>query len=431
MFRFSKTHYASEALGLGEGSRVRLAGWIFRKRELGGVIFIVLRDSTGSIQVVVREPEIGPSQLRSAREAGLESSIIVEGVIRKDPRAPGGTEVLANSLEVVGESDNYPIRKGAGEEFLLDNRHLHLRSRSMWAILRIRAEALRAAREWFDSNGFTSVEAPSIVGAAVEGGATLFEINYFGKKAYLTQSSQFYLEAAIFSLENVYTIQPSFRAEKSRTRRHLTEFWHVEAEMAWADLNGVMEVVEGLVGHMASAVAERGAEELEILGRRFDPPDTPFPRISYDEAVDIAKRKGVDIEWGDDLSTEAERAVSLEFDSPVFVHRYPKSAKAFYHRPDPSRPEVVLCVDLLAPEGIGEIVGGGQRIHDYDLLVQRIREEGLNVEDYKWYLDLRKYGSVPHGGFGLGLERTVRWIAGLPHIRAAVPFPRTITRVTP
>ncbi|RLG46747.1 MAG: asparagine--tRNA ligase, partial [Thermoproteota archaeon] len=240
-----------------------------------------------------------------------------------------------------------------------------------------------------------------------------------------------YLEALIYAFENVYTIQPSFRAEKSRTRRHLTEFWHVEAEMAWCDLGGVMDVVEGLVHHMAEKVAEECQEELEILGRRFEPPPRPFPRISYDEAVEIARRKGVDIEWGDDFGTEAERAVSTEFDAPVFVHRYPKRAKAFYHMPDPERPEVVLCVDLLAPEGIGEIVGGGQRIHEEDLLLRRIREEGLNPKDYSWYVDLRRYGSVPHGGFGLGLERTVRWFAGLPHVRDAIPFPRTVTRLFP
>jgi asparaginyl-tRNA synthetase len=432
MWKFNaKTHYIAELRGLEEGENVRLAGWVQRKSELGGIVFIRMRDATGSVQVVLREGNLSEQELTAARGAGIEASIIVEGSLRRDPRAPGGLEVIASKFILVGDSKDFPIKPGVGEEFLLDNRHLHIRTTRMRNALMIRMEVMRATEEWFVKNGFVRVEAPTFVGAAVEGGATLFEVPYFGKKAYLTQSSQFYLEAAIFSFENVYTIQPSFRAEKSRTRRHLTEFWHAEAEMAWADLNGMMDVVESLVKYIVEKVVERASDKLEALGRRMEAIEGRFPRITYDEALELAKRKGAEIEWGEDFGTEVERLISLEFDLPVFVTHYPKKAKAFYHKQDPKRPEVVLCADLLAPEGIGEIVGGGQRIESENELISRIVEEGLNPEDYKWYLDLRRYGSVPHSGFGLGIERTIRWIAGLPHIRDAIPFPRTPVRLYP
>jgi len=432
MWKFNaKTHYIAELKGLDEGEHVRLAGWVQRKSELGGIVFIRMRDATGSVQVVLREENLSEQELIDARGAGIEASIIVEGSLRRDPRAPGGLEVIASKFILVGDSKDFPIKPGVGEEFLLDNRHLQIRTTKMRNALMIRMEVMRAAEEWFIKNGFVRVEAPTFVGAAVEGGATLFEVPYFGKKAYLTQSSQFYLEAAIFSFENVYTIQPSFRAEKSRTRRHLTEFWHAEAEMAWADLNGMMDVVESLVKYIVEKVVERASDKLEALGRKIEAIEGRFPRITYDEALELAKRKGAEIEWGEDFGTEVERLISLEFDLPVFVTHYPKKAKAFYHKQDPKRPEVVLCADLLAPEGIGEIVGGGQRIESEDELISRIVEEGLDPEDYKWYLDLRRYGSVPHSGFGLGIERTIRWIAGLPHIRDAIPFPRTPVRLYP
>ena len=432
MWKFNaKTHYIAELKDLDDGEHVKLAGWIQRKSELGGIIFIRMRDATGSVQVVLREGNLSEQEMIAARGAGIEASVIVEGSLRRDPRAPGGIEVVASKFIPVGNSKDFPIKPGVGEEFLLDNRHLYIRSTRMRNALLIRMEVMRAVEEWFIKNGFIRVEAPTFVGAAVEGGATLFEVPYFGKKAYLTQSSQFYLEAAIFSLENVYTIQPSFRAEKSRTRRHLTEFWHAEAEMAWADLNGMMDVVESLVKYVVEKVVERASDKLEALGRRIETIEGRFPRITYDEALELAKRKGAEIEWGEDFGTEVERLISLEFDLPVFVTHYPKKAKAFYHKQDPKRPEVVLCADLLAPEGIGEIVGGGQRIESEDELISRIIDEGLNPEDYKWYIDLRRYGSVPHSGFGLGIERTIRWIAGLPHIRDAIPFPRTPVRLYP
>ncbi len=432
MWKFGeRTHFIQELQGLKEGYPVKIAGWVYRKSELGGVVFLRLRDSTGIVQVVAKEGLTSKEDVEKARQAGIEASLLVEGKIRKDPRSPTGIEVLASRIKVVGESHDFPIKPDSGEEFLLDNRHLHIRTTRMRNTLLVRREVLRATEEWFIKNGFVRVEGPTFVGAAVEGGATLFEVPYFNKKAYLTQSSQFYLEAAIFAFENVYTIQPSFRAEKSRTRRHLTEFWHAEAEMAWADLNGMMNVAESLVRYISQKVVERAGHILEALNRKFEPPDDKFPRITYDEAIEIARRKGVSIEWGEDLGTEAERVISLEFDLPVFVTKYPKKAKAFYHKPDPKRPDVVLCADLLAPEGIGEIIGGGQRIDSEEELLTRLREENLDPSGYKWYLDLRRYGSVPHSGFGLGIERTIRWIAGLPHIRNAIPFPRTPTRLYP
>ncbi len=432
MWKFGeRTHFIEELQGLKEGELVKIAGWVYRKSELGGVVFLRVRDSTGIVQVVAKDEYVSKEDLENARQAGIESSLIIEGRLRRDPRSPTGVEVLASKIKIAGKSHDFPIKPDSGEEFLLDNRHLHIRTTKMRNALLIRREAMRAAEEWFIKNGFVRVEGPTFVGAAVEGGATLFEVPYFGKKAYLTQSSQFYLEAAIFAFENVYTIQPSFRAEKSRTRRHLTEFWHAEAEMAWADLDGMMQVAESLVRYISQKVVERAGHILEAMNRKFEPPDDRFPRITYDEAIEIAKRKGASIEWGDDLGTETERAISLEFDLPVFVTRYPKKAKAFYHKPDPKRPDVVLCADLLAPEGIGEIIGGGQRIDSEEELLMRLREENLDPKDYKWYLDLRRYGSVPHSGFGLGIERTIRWIAGLPHIRNAIPFPRTPTRLYP
>ncbi len=432
MWKFGeRTHFIQELQGLKEGDTVKIAGWIYRKSELGGVVFLRLRDSTGVVQVVAKEGSMSKEEVESARQADIESSLLVEGRIRKDPRSPTGIEILASRIKVVGESHDFPIKPDSGEEFLLDNRHLHIRTTKMRNTLLIRKEVLRAAEEWFIKNGFVRFEGPTFVGTAVEGGATLFEVPYFNKKAYLTQSSQFYLEAAIFAFENVYTIQPSFRAEKSRTRRHLTEFWHAEAEMAWADLNGMMDVAESLTRYISQKVVERAGHILEALNRKFEPPDNRFPRITYDEAIEIARKKEVSIEWGDDLGTETERVISLEFDLPVFITKYPKKAKAFYHKPDPKRPDVVLCADLLAPEGIGEIIGGGQRINSEEELLMRLREENLNPSNYKWYLDLRKYGSVPHSGFGLGIERTIRWIAGLPHIRNAIPFPRTPTRLYP
>ncbi len=429
--KFGKTHYISEITQELEGQRVVVAGWVYRKRDLGSVQFIVLRDSTGILQMVAKQGQCDEKTFLKAKRAGIEASLRVKGIVRRDPRAPGGVELVIEELELIGPSEDFPIKGREGLEFLLDHRHLYLRSRKLQAVLKIRAEAIRAMHEWFQKNGFIETEAPTIIEQIVEGGATLFELDYFGKKVYLTQSSQLYLEAFITAFENVYTIQPSFRAERSRTWRHLTEFWHAEAEMAWADLDDMMDVVEALVKYVSEKVVERRSEELEFLKRKFEPPEGRFPRISYDEALEIARRKGSKLEWGEDLDTPSERLISLEFETPFFVHRYPRKARAFYHMPDPKRPEVLLCADLLAPEGRGEIVGGGQRIHDYNLLLERIKEFGLDPSRYTWYLDLRKYGTIPHSGFGLGVERTVTWIAGIRHIRDAIGFPRTPTRTMP
>ncbi|MEM4501638.1 MAG: asparagine--tRNA ligase, partial [Thermofilaceae archaeon] len=340
-----------------------------------------------------------------------------------------------NLLEIVGPSRNFPISKDYSREFLLDVRHLWVRSRRMQAILKIRHTVFGAIHDYFRSHGYYEVQAPMFITAAVEGGATLFPVKYVDDSTvYLTQSSQFYLEALIFSLEKVYTIAPSFRAEKSRTRRHLTEFWHCEAEEAWAGLDDIMRVEEELVWHAVEKVLEQNQEELKLLGRdvkKLELCEPPFYKISYDEALEMLEGKGFKLQWGEDFGADEERVIVEEFDKPVFVHRFPVRAKAFYHKNDPNRPEVTLSADLLAPEGYGEIVGGGERIDKLEELLAKIREFGLRPEDYEWYIDLRRYGSVPHAGFGLGVDRLVMWIAGLDHIVDALPFPRTLRRAYP
>ncbi|HDN02175.1 MAG: asparagine--tRNA ligase [Thermoproteota archaeon] len=416
--------------GLPQGSEVKIRGWIYTKSHVGGMLFINIRDSTGIVQAVFKEDVLGP-KFQEILPVGRESSIILTGEVNVDERAPMGREIIVKDFEVVGGSRDYPVRPGMSVETLLDLRHLYLRGRKPSAVMKIRSEVLKALREWFDSNGYVETTAPTFVSSAVEGGATLFPVNYFGKEVYLTQSSQFYLEAMIFSLEKVYTIQPSFRAEKSRTRRHLCEYTHAEAEIAYADLNDIMDVCEKLVKYVCKVVVERCKNELEILNREFEPLKDTFPRITYDEALKICEEEGVNIEWGEDLSTEAERAICRHYGKPVFVYKFPKSTRAFYHMPDPENEDIVLSTDLIAPEDTGELIGGGQRISDYNLLKKRILEEIGTTEGYEWYLDLRRYGSVPHAGFGLGVERLVKWIAGLSHIRDAIPFPRTPARVYP
>lgn len=412
------------------GEEARIRGWVYRYRDLGDKVFLLVRDSTGIVQAVFS----GELAL-SARRADVESSVMIVGRVRDDPRAPGGKEVVGTSINVVGPSTNFPISRDFSREFLLDVRHLWVRSRRMQAVLKIRHTVFNALREFFGSNGYYEVQAPMFITAAVEGGATLFPVEYVdGSRVYLTQSSQFYLEALIFSLEKVYTIAPSFRAERSRTRRHLTEFWHCEAEEAWSTLEDIMLVEEKLVWHVVERVLEENREELKLLGRNLEQLELcrpPFYRVSYDEALEMLERKGFRVAWGEDLGADEERALVEEFDKPVFVHRYPVKAKAFYHKNDPQRPGVTLSADLLAPEGYGEIIGGGERIERLEELLAKIEEFGLRPEDYEWYLDLRRYGSVPHAGFGLGIDRLVMWVAGLDHIVDAVAFPRTIRRVRP
>ena len=409
-------------------------GWVWRKRVMKEKVFIVLRDSTGTMQLVF---DRGSEQGRLAEQLNIESSLVARGVIKRDPRAPGGAELHVESIEWSYAGRPYPINEDAvtaDSEYLLDVRHLWLRSRKMWAVLRIRHTVFGAIHEFFRTRGFYEVQAPIFVSAAVEGGATLFPVDYFGEKAYLTQSAQFYLEAMIYSLEKVYTVAPSFRAEKSRTRRHLTEFWHAEAEMAWAHMDDAASVAEELISHVVRRVLDERVEELSILGRkteRLELAKPPFPRLSYDDAIRILGEKGINVKWGDDLGADEERALMESFDTPIILHHFPEQVKAFYHRNDPERPETTLSFDVLAPEGYGEVVGGGERIFDEEELVAKIRRFGLDPRDYEWYIDLRRYGSVPHSGFGLGVDRLVMWIVGADHIRDVVPFPRDVRRVKP
>jgi len=365
----------------------------------------------------------------------IESSIWAKGVVVEDPRAPGGREIRVEKLGVYNIAEYFPITKTASREFLLDVRHLWIRSRKMNSILKIRHEVFKAIREYFENNGYIEVQAPTFITAAVEGGATLFPVKYFDKKGiFLTQSAQFYLEALIYSLEKVYTIAPSFRAEKSRTRRHLTEFWHAEAEIAWSGLSDILRIQEELVYYIVKRVLEKRIEELNMLKRDIDKLELihpPFERIPYDEVIQRLQEKGFNIKWGDDLGADEERALTMEYEEPFFVVGFPEETKAFYHKNDPNRPEITLSADMLAPEGYGEIIGGGERIEDAEELINKIRRFGLNPQDYKWYIDLRRLGSVPHAGFGLGIDRVVMWICGLDHIVEAIPFPRTIRRVYP
>jgi asparaginyl-tRNA synthetase len=417
-----------------EGKEVTVAGWVYNRRVHGNLLFIDLRDSTGIIQISIHKDKVPQKVFRDVERATRESSVIAKGTVRSDKRAPGGYEIDLIDFHIVGLAEEWPLPVDAGVDVLFDKRHLHLRGEKQTSIMKIRAEVFEALREWFRQDDWTEVHPPMIISASVEGGATLFKMDYFGEVAYLTQSSQFYLEAMIQSLEKVYCIAPSFRAEKSKTPRHLTEYWHAEAEGAWMDLEDITRVEEGLVSHVCQTVADKRGKDLEKLGRMPDDlasVKAPFERISYGEAIERVKKKGVKIEYGDDMGADEELKLTEDLTKPIFVLEYPKSLKAFYHYPKPSDPTVVLCGDCLAPEGYGEIIGGGQRIYDKDTLISRIKEEKLKPQDYEWYIDLRRYGTVPHSGFGLGVDRLVRWVCKLDHIRAAIPFPRYLTRRTP
>jgi asparaginyl-tRNA synthetase len=418
-----------------EGSEVVIKGWLYNKRSSGRVHFILVRDGSGIIQGVVSKGEATPEAFRLVDELTQESSIIVTGTVRKDARAPGGYELMVKDIKLVHLAEPYPISpKSHGIPFLMDNRHLWLRSKRQQVILKIRHEIVKACRDYYDSRGFVLIDTPILTPTSCEGTTTLFETDYFGEKVYLTQSGQLYLEPAAMAFGKVYCFAPAFRAEKSKTRRHLIEFWIVEPEVAYADLDDLMDLAEDFVSYIVARVLDNRREELEFLERdisKLEGVKKPFPRISYDEAVSILKDKGVDFAAGDDLGAPEETLLSEHFDRPVMIHRYPTKVKAFYMEPDPERKERVLCVDMLAPEGYGEIIGGGQRIHDYDLLLQRIKEYDLPQDAFRWYLDLRKYGTVPHSGFGLGIERTVAWICHLPHIRESIPYPRMLNRLYP
>jgi asparaginyl-tRNA synthetase len=420
------------------GQEVTIRGWLYNMRESGKLLFPIFRDGTGLMQGVVSQKE-QPTAFDALRGLPQESSVIATGAVRPEPRAPGGYELGVTKIEIVTrvpDNEPYPIQlKEHGVDFLLDRRHLWIRTPRQAAILRIRAEAIRAARNYMDDQGYTLTDAPIFTPAACEGTTTLFEVDYMdGEKAYLTQSGQLYVEATAMALGKVYCFGPTFRAEKSKTRRHLTEFWMLEPEAAYAHLEDMMSLGEGLVAHMVQSVVERRARELEVLKRdvaKLSAVRAPFPRISYDDAVAILQKSGKPVKWGDDFGGDEETVLSSSYDRPVMIHRYPAAIKAFYMQPDAARPELALGFDMLAPEGYGEIIGGGERIADYELLVRRLRESNLPEDAFGWYIDLRRYGGVPHAGFGLGLERTVAWICGTEHIREVIPFPRMIYRVYP
>lgn len=418
-----------------EGQEITVKGWLYNRTDKGRLQFLQLRDGTGIIQAVAFKKELPPEVFEAAQTVTQESSVIATGMIRKDDRAPGGYEMGLTDFQIVQLTEDYPITpKEHGIDFLMDHRHLWLRSTQQWAILRVRATVERSIRDWLDSHGFLLVDTPILTPSACEGTTNLFETEYFGEKAYLTQSGQLYNEATIGAFGRTYCFGPTFRAEKSKTRRHLIEFWMVEPEMAYADLDECMQVEEQFVSYIVQRALEERAEELKILERDtslLEKITPPFPRITYDEALKVIHEAGEQLEWGEDLGAPHETAVASAFDKPVFVHRYPAQCKAFYMEVDPQDPRLSLSVDLLAPEGYGEIIGGGQRTASLELLERRIEEHKLPREAFEWYLDLRRYGSVPHSGFGLGLERTVSWICGLAHIRQTIAFPRTLGRMYP
>jgi asparaginyl-tRNA synthetase len=414
---------------------VTLKGWLYNKTDKGKLRFLLLRDGTGVIQTVVFQKNVSPEVFQATDTLTQESSLVVTGTIRKDERALGGFEMDVRNLEVIQVADSYPISpKEHGTSFLMDNRHLWLRSARQHSILRIRSEIIKACRDFLDDRGFTLVDTPIITPAACEGTTTLFGLDYFEEKAYLTQSGQLYNEAACMSVGKTYCFGPTFRAEKSKTRRHLTEFWMIEPEVAFADLDDIMDLAQEYLCSIVQRVLTERREELTVLERDIavlEKVQSPFPRISYHEAFDILEKEGTQTPRGSDFGGTDETIISSQFDRPLIVHRYPAAIKAFYMQPDEENLELALCMDILAPEGYGEIIGGSQRIHDYDLLSERIEEHHLPREAFQWYLDLRKYGSVPHSGFGMGVERVVAWICGIDHVRETIAFPRMLNRMNP
>jgi len=417
------------------GETIVLKGWLYNKRSSGKIQFLQVRDGTGVIQCVAAKADVGDDVFAVCQGLTQESSLEVTGVVREEPRSQRGYEISVTSVTHVGTSEEYPITlKEHGIDFLLDHRHLWLRAPRQRAILKIRSEILRAMTNFLADDGFTRVDPPILTPSSCEGTSELFSTKYFEEDAYLTQSGQMYVEAAAMSLGKVFSMGPTFRAEKSKTRRHLIEFWMIEPEMAFCEHEENLRVQEEFVSYVVSHVLQHCADELQVIGRdisKLQSVQAPFPRMTYDDAIAWLQKNGHEIAWGDDLGAPHETALAGQFDRPLFVEKYPTSLKAFYMQPDPARPEVVLCADLLAPEGYGEIIGGSQRIHDYDLLAQRFQEHDLPADTYGWYLDLRKYGSVPHSGFGIGLERTVAWICGLEHVREASAFPRMLYRLYP
>jgi asparaginyl-tRNA synthetase len=429
-------HTYIDKIGDSVGQNVTIKGWLHNRRSSGKIHFLVVRDGTGFLQVVMGKRDVDEATFTKADHLSQESAIIVTGTVKAEPRATGGYEMVANALEVVNEAHDYPITpKEHGVDYLMDRRHLWIRAERQTAILRVRHEIINAVRDFFNNQGFILADTPIFTPAACEGTTTLFPVDYFDdEKAYLTQSGQLYNEANAMALGKVYAFGPTFRAEKSKTRRHLTEFWMVEPEMAYADLNDVITLAEGLITSVVARVLDRRQKELKVLERdisKLEAVKAPFPRLHYDEAAKILLDKGLPFVVGGDLGGTDETVLSEQFDRPVCVTHYPAAIKAFYMKPDPNEPDKALCVDVLAPEGYGEIIGGGQRLDDLDLLLQRIKEHDLPQESFEWYLDLRRFGSVPHGGFGMGIERCVSWICGLEHVRETIPYPRMLYRIYP
>jgi len=416
------------------GKKVEVRGWIYRTRSSGGIVFAVLRDATGIVQVTIKKGDVPEDQFAAATKAGIESSVIIAGEVAEDKRAPGGYEIRASKFQVVGNSEAFPITEYQSTELLLDLRHLWIRSREQTAVSRIKASLLRGAREWYHENDYVEVTPPIITGVAPEGSTTLFQVKYYDRIAYLSQSAQFYLESLIYSLERVWALTPSFRAEKSRTPRHLSEYWHMEMEAAWVDNEGNMKVQEELVAAMVKNALKECPDEFKLLKRNINPLkkiEPPFERMKYDEAMDYLQKKGHEVSWGSDLGAVEERTLTIDREIPLFVVNYPKELKPFYMKENPDDPRTYKNSDLLAPEGFGEIIGGSERETDNALIMERLREKGEDTKSYEWYFDLRKYGSVPHSGFGLGMERIVTWVCKLDHIRDATPYPRTVARVYP
>jgi asparaginyl-tRNA synthetase len=429
-------HTTIEKIGEHVGATVTIKGWLHNRRSSGKIHFLTVRDGSGFLQVVMGKRDVDEATFQKADHLGQESAVIVTGSVKSEPRAAGGYEMIASGLDVVNEAHDYPITpKEHGVDYLMDRRHLWIRAERQTAILRVRHEIIDAVRDFFNSQGFILADTPIFTPAACEGTTTLFPVEYFeNEKAYLTQSGQLYNEANAMALGKVYAFGPTFRAEKSKTRRHLTEFWMVEPEMAYADLNDVITLAEGLITSVVGRVLDRRQKELKTLERntsKLAGVKAPFPRLKYDEAAKILLDKGLPFQVGGDLGGTDETVLSEQFDRPVAVTHYPAAIKAFYMKPDPNEPDKALCVDVLAPEGYGEIIGGGQRLDDLDLLLRRIKEHNLPQEAFEWYLDLRRYGSVPHGGFGMGIERCVSWICGLEHVRETIPYPRMLYRIYP
>ncbi|SMG26190.1 asparagine--tRNA ligase [Paenibacillus aquistagni] len=417
------------------GEEVRIGCWLHNKRSSGKIQFLQLRDGTGYIQGVVVKSEVSEEIWDNAKSLTQESSMYVTGIIREEPRSKSGFEMTVTNVEIIQITHDYPITpKEHGVDFLMDNRHLWLRAPKQRAILTVRGEIIRAVQNFFDENGFTLVDPPILTPTSAEGTTNLFHTKYFDEDAFLTQSGQLYMEAAAMALGKVYSFGPTFRAEKSKTRRHLIEFWMIEPEMAFVDHEESLRIQEQFVSHIVQSVVKNCRAELETLERditKLEKIKAPFPRISYDDAIKFLKDNGHEIEWGEDFGAPHETAIAESYETPVFITNYPAGIKAFYMKPDPNRPEVVLCADMIAPEGYGEIIGGSQRIDDPELMEERFKEHNLSSETYKWYMDLRRYGTVPHSGFGLGLERTVAWICGVDHVRETIPFPRMLYRLYP